>query len=350
MAHSFRDESWSAVAGPTATAVGGAALGWAAERRFVGTRRVVADPERGDLASGLPARTVPVTSLDGTVLHAEVVGDDAAPTLVLVHGYGLGQRVWDFQRHELADEFRVVTYDQRGHGASAEAADGDYSIEALGADLAAVVTACVTPGVPAVVAGHAMGAMAVLAAFVQRGEALRPAVAGVVLVNPTIPDSSAGSRLPPGTAGLSSAASALLPRLLAFRRGRMRRPTDLTYLLTRALNLAPHAAPAHVALTEELILTCPAHVWAALIAGQAGVDVEDAARSTGVPVRMLVGERDRRTSLLQAHRLLGLLPQAELVALAGVGHMALLEAHETVTAHLRAFARGVLGVGTAGDR
>lgn len=60
------------------------------------------------------------------------------PTVVLAHGWGMGCRVWDGTVARLQDAgVGVVTYDQRGCGLS-DKDFPDVSIEALGADLAAL--------------------------------------------------------------------------------------------------------------------------------------------------------------------------------------------------------------------
>jgi len=56
--------------------------------------------------------------------------------------------------HELSREFRIVAYDLRGHGQSAPAAGGDYSLQRFGEDLDAVLAGGVPDGQRAVVAGH----------------------------------------------------------------------------------------------------------------------------------------------------------------------------------------------------
>jgi pimeloyl-ACP methyl ester carboxylesterase len=58
-------------------------------------------------------------------------------TGVLLHGLGTPQRSWGRVAPLLAPHLRVVTYDQRGHGASAAASD--YSQDAFLADLQAVL-------------------------------------------------------------------------------------------------------------------------------------------------------------------------------------------------------------------
>jgi pimeloyl-ACP methyl ester carboxylesterase len=71
----------------------------------------------------------------GVRLAVRDSGGDAT-TAVLLHGLGTPQRSWDRVAPLLAPHLRVVTYDQRGHGASAAASD--YSLDALLADLQAV--------------------------------------------------------------------------------------------------------------------------------------------------------------------------------------------------------------------
>ncbi len=76
---------------------------------------------------------------DGVRLHVEV--DEPGPreadrtpemTVVLVHGYGLSSQSWHFQRLALRGRYRVVTYDQRGHGRSEVGPGGRLADHAAG--------------------------------------------------------------------------------------------------------------------------------------------------------------------------------------------------------------------------
>lgn len=58
---------------------------------------------------------MPRTS-DGTAY--EVLGEDGAPAIVLVHGVGLSRHQWTPHIPELTRHFRVVNYDIYGHGDS----------------------------------------------------------------------------------------------------------------------------------------------------------------------------------------------------------------------------------------
>ena len=54
-------------------------------------------------------------------LHVEVDGDDDAPPVVMLHGITMSGRTWDWVVADLADRFRVIRLDFRGHGRSGRA-------------------------------------------------------------------------------------------------------------------------------------------------------------------------------------------------------------------------------------
>jgi 3-oxoadipate enol-lactonase len=73
-------------------------------------------------------------------IHYRIVGQGAP--LVLIHGLACGQRMWLHQVRALAGRYRVITYDQRGHGLS-EAPDDParYSPAHLTRDLIGLMDA-----------------------------------------------------------------------------------------------------------------------------------------------------------------------------------------------------------------
>jgi pimeloyl-ACP methyl ester carboxylesterase len=89
----------------------------------------------------------------GVRLAVRDAGGDGI-SAVLLHGLGAPQRSWD-RVAPLAPHVRVVTYDQRGHGASAAASD--YSLDAFLADLQAVLDASALED-PLLV-GHSFGGL-----------------------------------------------------------------------------------------------------------------------------------------------------------------------------------------------
>src|SRR6476469_7182290 len=109
-----------------------------------------------------PSRPMTVRAGDGTALHAEVFGPDDGYPIVLAHGITCAIRVWANQINDLAGDYRVITYDHRGHGRSGvPKRRGNYGLDFLAADLDAVLAATLAPGERAVLAGHSMGGIAI---------------------------------------------------------------------------------------------------------------------------------------------------------------------------------------------
>lgn len=60
-----------------------------------------------------------VMSRDGTPLAARAVGNSANPVILMIHGWMFSQRVFtELTKTGLADDFRLISFDLRGHGLS----------------------------------------------------------------------------------------------------------------------------------------------------------------------------------------------------------------------------------------
>ena len=331
-------------------AAGGAALGYLAERRAMSA---IDTDDAADLANPHAGARVEVRADDGTPLQAEVSGPlqpeaggrQGAATLVLVHGLGLSQQTWHYQRRALESRYRVVSYDHRGHGRSGRAASGDYSMAALGRDLGSVVAAC-APNGPLVLIGHSMGAMAILAA-VSSAPSVYDRTVAVVLAN-----SAGGSIL--GGAFRSTAAASLRTiqarlvggrfarRMLDSNNPAARPATDLSLLLTRQFGLSTDASPEVVAFLETQLRAAPPTVLGGFAPHMTTADLADEAAALPVPALVIIGQRDRITPPRQGQRLVEILPDAEPVEIEGVGHTSMLEAPEQFTAAVERFAGEML--------
>jgi pimeloyl-ACP methyl ester carboxylesterase len=76
---------------------------------------------------------MPYVDVDaGVRLYVQDVGD--GPPVVLVAGFGLDHQAWDRQVRVLAERYRVICVDQRGHGRSDKPLDG-YEVPRLALDL-----------------------------------------------------------------------------------------------------------------------------------------------------------------------------------------------------------------------
>ena len=77
---------------------------------------------------------------NGISINYQVDGADGAPWLVLSNSLATNLAMWDGQARELGRAFRVLRYDQRGHGAT-DAPAGRYAFELLIADALALMDA-----------------------------------------------------------------------------------------------------------------------------------------------------------------------------------------------------------------
>lgn len=89
-----------------------------------------------------PVRDYDIRGGGGVTLRAHEWGHSDGPAILFVHGWSQCELCWDAQvRSPLAERFRMVTFDNRGHGLSDKPLDSDcYVDERLWAhDVAAVI-------------------------------------------------------------------------------------------------------------------------------------------------------------------------------------------------------------------
>lgn len=109
-----------------------------------------------------------VAHVNGTELFYEETG--SGEPLVIVHGSWLDHQEWMPVAWQLADSFRVIAYDRRGHSNSEPSCDqGSFAEDAD--DLAALIED--VAGAPAHVVGHSSGAIIALTLAAARPELLR---------------------------------------------------------------------------------------------------------------------------------------------------------------------------------
>ena len=83
---------------------------------------------------------MPFVHHDGARLYWRADGRADHPALLLGNSLGTDHALWDAVMPTLIEQFRVLRYDMRGHGAS-DAPAGEYSIAQLGKDALAVADA-----------------------------------------------------------------------------------------------------------------------------------------------------------------------------------------------------------------
>ncbi|MEU7056805.1 alpha/beta hydrolase [Streptomyces sp. NPDC046197] len=285
----------------------------------------------GAYAPVAPTRELTVVSADGARLHVEVHGPDdaAAPAVVLAHGWTCSTAFWAAQIRDLAADHRVIAYDQRGHGRSP--ASSACGTDALADDLEAVLAATLAPGEKAVIAGHSMGGMTVMAA------SSRPAflqhAAAVLLC------STGSSRLVAESTVVPIPAGPLrtwLTRHILGSRAPLGPVTPLARRILKYATMGAGSAPHMVEACARIVHACPRrvrHTWSKVLDL---LDLDHGVRELRVPTAVVAGTADRLTPPVHARALAAALPECVgLTELPGLGHMTPVEAPELVTGKIR---------------
>ncbi|WP_420749302.1 alpha/beta fold hydrolase [Rhodococcus sp. O3] len=326
-----------AVAGLVTT---GAALGAvAARRRSTAARSVVTvgDPSEALLAEPqVLHEEVEVVTDDGARLHVRAYGDPDADVLVLSHGWTCSTEFWTPQINAFAEQYRVVVYDQRGHGRS-DVGSRVFGPDVLADDLAAVLAATVPAGRTAVLAGHSMGGISIMAWAERHPGQVRDRVSGVLLASTGMDNLVAASTIVPLPQRAPRVPVPVARRLMGATV-----PLVASPVTTRALKyvaLSPNATPAAVAFCEKIVLGCPPRTRGGWGVALSALDVHEGLANLTVPTTVLVGTADRLTPPSHAHRLAAELDEAgnleHLVVVDGIGHMSSVEAIDVFNSELQ---------------
>jgi pimeloyl-ACP methyl ester carboxylesterase len=294
-----------------------------------------------------PRRTIEVASADGTRIHVEEFGRADGTTVVLSHGWTCSILFWAPVVRLLSPEFRVVAYDQRGHGRSAAPASRrGYGTGVLADDLQAVLEAVVPEGGRAVLAGHSMGGMTIMAASGREQVARR--TAAVLLAN------TGSGRLLGSTEVLPKRLSARWLRR-ALHRQLLVSPLPLGPVtpLTRAafaygvLGASPTREQA--VFTARIVHACRARRRAAWGRVLAVLDLDAELAALTAPTAVLAGTHDKLTPPVHARGIARALPHCVgLTELPGAGHMTPIEDPEAVAAAIRSLAADHAGPAAGG--
>lgn len=260
-------------------------------------------------------KTLTLSGWRGLKLAADIDGDPGHPAVLLLHGGGQTRHAWSRAFGQLvAGGYHVISYDARGHGGSEWAADGDYRTDALVADLKAILAALPQP--PALV-GASMGGITALTAI---GESAAPIASALVLVDvaPNIERRgvehirSFMTANPQGFATLEEVAVAVA----AYNPDRPR-PKDTSGLLKNLRRGADGRYYWH--WDPRIIAVSQAEHVAYLEAYEERM--RNAAVQVRIPTLLVRGAQSDVVSPAGARQLRELIPQAEIVDIAGAGHM-----------------------------
>ncbi|MBF6297973.1 alpha/beta hydrolase [Nocardia amamiensis] len=277
---------------------------------------------------------IPVHGRDGALLRVHAYGPSDRPVIVLIHGWTCCLEYWNPQINAFAGEYRVIAYDQRGHGESEYGSD-KLNMDLLADDLAAVLDAALAPGQRAVLVGHSLGGMTVQAWAGRYPERVEKQALAALLVN------TAADRLI-----LETTLVPLLNRPLRllqlkvplpFLFGRLGLGTPIVFppiapvrwLFARQI-LTTTAKGDMLAFSMAIVRSCPAWVRSRFGVLLATMDLGEAARNLVVPTTVLAGQFDDMTPPVHSERIVEMLRQTGSLMRYGVlptGHLGNVEAY-----------------------
>ncbi|MCE7078944.1 alpha/beta fold hydrolase [Streptomyces sp. ST2-7A] len=300
-------------------------------------------PDTADPSAAPRTRELMVESTGGARLHTVVreparpagaAPSDPAPTIVLAHGWTCAVSFWEAVLEHLPADHRVVRYDQRGHGRSPVVRRG-CAPDRLADDLCAVLAATVPDGERAVVGGHSMGAMSIVAAADR--PVFRERAAAAMLCSTGVDRLTAEARLTPfRSVGPRTRAQ----RLMLGSALPLGPITPLTEWALARVTLGPGADRRLRREVARLTHACPRRSradWAAVLHS---LDLREKLPLLTVPTVVVHGTEDLLTPPVHAHRIARAVPNAgEPVMLSGLGHMTPMEDPERIAGILRDLAR-----------
>ncbi len=243
--------------------------------------------------------------------------------VVLLHAFPLSRVMWRPQVEALQGEYRLLVSDLRGFGGTSPF-PGTPSVDAMADDVAALLRA-LRIAEPVAVGGLSMGGYVALA-FARRHPAqLRALILADTRAEPDTPEGKANRDQTIAFAQAHSAAEVIAPML-----------PKLLGEGTRRLRPEVGEEVRRVAAAQS-----PAAIVAALQALRDRPDARPGLNAIGVPALVLVGNEDTLTPPAVAQTLAEGIPGAQLVPIAGAGHLSNLEQPAAFNEAVRSFLRGL---------
>lgn len=247
--------------------------------------------------------------LHGSRFHYTEWGEPSAPPVLLLHGVTGHARTWDEEARALADRYRVLALDQRGHGDSDPAPEGDYSTDALVGDVAAFVRTLALA--PLRLVGLSLGGRVAIAFAARHPEAVERLV--VVDIGPELAPAGAG-RVGMAMAGSPERFASLEAALAHARAANPRyQEAALRHRVAHAVRPLPDGGYTwkYDRAIREAVRTGR---W------RDGVDLWPLWKTLACPTLLVRGAESDILSADIAGRMLESQPRARLVEVAGAGH------------------------------
>jgi pimeloyl-ACP methyl ester carboxylesterase len=275
-----------------------------------------------------------VTLVTGPTVHLRDEGPRDAPVIVLLHGSNADLHTWDPWVERLKNNYRIVRYDQRGHGLTGPAPDGQYETDAFAADVDAMAGALKLDRF--VLAGNSMGG-----GIAARYAMLHPErLEGLVLIDA---GGASVKREGGGNLAFTIARIPVLNRVLAQVMPRSLIDKSMHQTVLNQAVVTPQAVDRYWELARY-----PGNRAATMARFAQGYSTFTPAqiRAIQTPTLVMWGEGDPLIPFAAAKWYLANLPDAKLVSYPGIGHIPMEEAPDRSAADLTAFVDSLARPGT----
>jgi 3-oxoadipate enol-lactonase len=257
-----------------------------------------------------------LTKANGISINYQVDGA-TGPWLVLSNSLATDLAMWDQQAKDFASSFRVLRYDQRGHGKT-EAPAGRYSFDMLIADALCLMDALKIER--AHFAGLSMGGATALGLAQRHPDRVERAV---------VCDS--------GCASTPQSAQQWEERIAAAQKGGMEALVEATVARWFPPEVVANNPP-YLDRVRAMIRATPVNGFIGCAAALANHDFRSSVASTKPPVLFIAGEKDAGGAVPAAMKSLHqALPGSRYVELPGAGHISNLDDPAGFTRAIREF-------------
>jgi 3-oxoadipate enol-lactonase len=253
------------------------------------------------------------TEINGARFHYQLDGPADAPVVVLSNSLGTNFAMWDPQVRALAQKFRVLRYDSRGHGLS-DVTPGPYTIEGLGRDVIGLLDALEIA--TAHYCGLSVGGLIGQWLGIQASNRFK----SLTLCH---------------TAARIGSTDGWNTRIAAVREGGMAAIANGVVARWFSADFAKRE-PEAVEATRQMLLQSPPEGYAATCAALRDEDLRETISRVNLPTQVISGVKDAATTAADGQFIAGKIPGAKYVEL-DAAHLSNIEAAGPFTAALLKF-------------
>jgi len=254
-------------------------------------------------------------TINGFDAHSALFGAATSPPVLFVHGFPITGEMWYAAAESIADRWRSIVPDLRGHGQTQPTPEASMSQYA--ADLLALLDA-LSEKRPVVLVGLSMGGMIAFEFFRRHRDRLRALVLCNTRAIPDTPEGVAKREAVAQTAlrdGSAAVVDAMLPSLFG--------PAIPDDLRRRWRDIMARTPPLGVAAAARALAYRP--------------DSRPTLPQIDVPTLVVAGDADKLTPLEQLEEIHRGIPGSRLVVISQAGHVPPIEQPRAFNAELRRF-------------